>query len=322
MKAAAVDIGTNSVKMVIGWKDGDAIIVREAVPIITRLGKNTDATGQLDPVATERTLAALRHFREQASAEGVSLLRAVGTAALRDAVNGAEFLNRAEAILGGPVEVISGDREAELVYQAARSDARRLAPEASVIATTDVGGGSTEVVIGEGERPHFRRSLQIGAVRLTERALLSDPPSPSDRQAAVDLIEAILADVPMPFEPPVLIASGGTAASLGAMHLAEENPDFLRAVGATDFPERLHGVCLTAGEIERRIERLCELPLAERRTVPGLEPERADVIIAGALIQWRLLRHLGIDSLFVSAHGLRYGLLSTLLGDGNGGPTR
>lgn len=315
MKVAAVDIGTNSVKMVMGWQNQGQIEIMDVPPIVTRLGQGVDTAGRLDERAIERTLQALNTFAIQARNAGVTVIKAVGTSALRDASNGSEFVSKAENILGGTVEIISGDREARLVYGTARQEATTMAPDASTIVTTDVGGGSTEIVIGLSENILYCQSLQLGAVRLTERVLTSDSPTEKEVTTAMDIVDEALRDIPQISGDIAIIASGGTVANLGAMHIAEQSPAFSRQ----DTFRVLHGLSLTNQEIVARIHRLRVLTLSERRTVLGLEPDRADVIIAGAIIQARILHHLKVGTLFVSVRGLRYGLLYEMLASELGG---
>ena len=297
---AAVDIGTNSVKMAVG--DGEQILLDTVKT--TRLGKGVDATGQLDPEAMARTLAALAEFATQAQALGAERIAAVGTSALRDASNGPAFVVEATQVLGGPVEVISGEREAQLIYLAARRDTSLALPPDDLLATTDVGGGSSEVVLGQGDALQFFTSLQMGAVRLTERTQPSDPWIAPDLERAREIIGPFV--VALPHTPAlVVVSSGGTASYLAAMEQAE--------AGNASTREAIHGFRLTTSRLERRIALLAALPLAQRKSVPGLDPARADVIVAGALIQHALLLALGADTLIVSARGLRYGLMYGLI---------
>ncbi len=174
--AASVDIGTNSVKMTVA-RLGDRLEILADTTKITRLGKGVDASGRLDAEAMRRTLEALGEFAAEAKRLGAERIGAAGTSALRDAANGAEFVAEAERALGGTVEIISGDREAHLIYTAAQRDPDLSLPDAGTLAVMDIGGGSTEFVLGRNGVIVFRNSLQLGAVRLTERALPSDPPS-------------------------------------------------------------------------------------------------------------------------------------------------
>lgn len=308
---AAVDIGTNSVKMTVAQRGADgALNILFDGTTITRLGKGVDGSGRITDEAAERTLSALAEFGERARSLGAETVAAVGTSALRDATNGAEIVAEAERRLGGTVEIIAGEREAELTYRAARNDADIAratgAMTAALFATSDIGGGSTEIVQGVDADIIYAESIQIGAVRLSERAGLGDPITGESFQTALLLANAALADVPTPPAAlaPVLVASGGTAANLAAMEIA--------ARGESVTFDAVHASRLTREQIESRTVLLASLPLAERRNIPGLEPDRADVIVAGAIIQARVMARLGVDSLFVSLRGLRYGLLYEL----------
>ena len=313
--AAAIDIGTNSVKLTVGRYNGDRLEIVTDTTRITRLGKGVDAGGRLDSAAIDRTLDALHEFIQLAQAGGATRIAVIGTSALRDAANGAEFVDAARVALlpaHGTIEIIAGEREAALIYTAARRDPdlRRLTGGALAVAVTDVGGGSTEVVIGAGEAVQFAGSLQLGAVRLTERAgMVSDPPTDGELIAATAIARELLHAAPASTGGGVVVVgSGGTAANLAAMQWREENPETPLTI------DTLHGMTLTRAQITDRIARLAALPLAARRNTPGLEPDRADVIVAGAIIQAEALARLGADSLLVSLRGLRYGLLYELLG--------
>ncbi|MBC7805205.1 MAG: Ppx/GppA family phosphatase [Akkermansiaceae bacterium] len=305
---AAVDIGTNSVKMTVARRSADGVLnILFDETVITRLGKGVDSSGRITDEAAERTLSALAAFGGQARGLGAQTVAAVGTSALRDATNGAEIVAEAERRMGGTVEIIAGAREAGLTYRAARNDADIMRAGgiagAALFITSDIGGGSTEIVQGVDADIIYAESLQIGAVRLSERAGLGDPVTGEAFQAALLLANAALADVPTPPAAlaPVLVASGGTAANLAAMEIA--------ARGEAVTFDAVHASRLTREQIESRAAFLASLPLAERRKVPGLEPDRADVIVAGAIIQARVMARLGTDSLLVSLRGLRYGLL-------------
>jgi exopolyphosphatase/guanosine-5'-triphosphate,3'-diphosphate pyrophosphatase len=307
--AAAVDIGTNSVKITVGRREADGrVTVLLDQTSITRLGKGVDKTGRLDDEAMHRTLTALASFGQDARNLAAQTIAAVGTSALRDAANGPAFVRQAAGDLGGTVEVIAGEREASLVYASARHDADLHLPADATLVTIDIGGGSTEIVIGRGDDITFRDSLQLGAVRVTERTLPTDPPTADERNAAVKMIDDALGHVPTPEGTVLVVASGGTAANLAAMEIMAAP----RETKVT--PDTLHGTRLTLAQVEARIDSLAALPLTERKKTPGLEPDRADVIIAGMLVQARALHRFGVETLVVSARGLRFGLLYELLG--------
>ena len=301
---AAVDIGTNSVKLTVARVDGGRLDVLLDTTRITRLGKGVDAAGRLDPEAMRRTLEALDELAGRAWAVGAARIAAAGTSALRDAANGPEFVEQAEGILAGAIEIVTGDREAHLIHTAIRRDADLKLPEGLPLAVMDIGGGSTEFVLGTGATITYRNSLQIGAVRLTERALPSDPPTPSELRHAEHLVDAVLAQVPVAADSGdggiALVGSGGTIANVAAMEH-----------GALE-PAALHGMHLSRAQVEARVAALAPRTVAERKGIPGLEPERADVILAGALIQARAMHRLGARAVIVSVRNLRYGLLYEL----------
>jgi len=304
---AAVDIGTNSVKLTVARIEPSGLNVLFDTTKTTRLGKNVDAAGRLDPDAVQRTLDALAEYARVARDQhGAVRIAAVGTSALRDAANGPEFIARAGEILNNVVEIISGDREARLIHTAAARDPDLALPPRAPLVVMDIGGGSTEVVLGEGERITFRDSLQLGAVRLTERALPSDPPTKNELVRATQIADDALAAVPVPSAFATLVGSGGTIANIAALERATP------VSGDPAARAALHGLRLSRAQIEARIAFLAALTTRERRTLPGLEPDRADVIVAGALIQARALARLDASEVVVSLRGLRYGLLYEL----------
>ena len=305
MIVAAIDIGTNSVKLVVGEKTPDGVKTLYDGTRVTRLGQAVDAAGTLHPDAISRTVAALEELSRLAQSHGATKVSAVGTSALRDASDGPAFAARASEILGGPVEIVRGEREAELTFAAVSRD-----PDLNVsgaLVTTDIGGGSAEVVLGDAGGIRFSTSLQLGAVRLTERVEPSDPWTPADLARAEELVRKILVGLPSSDREATFVACGGTAANLAGVALA--------SVGEQVDVNAIHGVELHEHALTFWIEKLAALPLAERKAVLGLEPARAEVIVAGAMIQRSLLRHFRLDSLTVSARGLRYGLLYSLLED-------
>lgn len=302
---AAVDIGTNSVKLTVARHGDGRLDVLADTTKVTRLGKNVDAAGRLNEEAVARTLDALAEFARQARALGATRIAAVGTSALRDAANGADFVVRAQQTLSGSVEIIAGAREAALIYAAAQNDPDLSLTDGRSVATMDIGGGSTEFVLGENGAVVFSDSLQLGAVRLTERALFSDPPPPAEQARAAQIADEALGAVPVPAPPITVVGSGGTIANLAAMEQ-----------GLTSFtPGVLHGMRLTLDQIENRAAFLAARTVAQRRQTPGLEPDRADVILAGAVIQARALHRLGAPEIVVSVRGLRYGLLYELMSE-------
>lgn len=296
----AIDIGSNSVKMVIGDKNG--ILCEEVVQ--TRLGIGMDGGSELSAEAISHTEAALASFAVLATHYGATHRVAVATSALRDASNANAAIERFSTALGGTARVIGGDEEAALVFAAASMD-----PEFShfidgTVVATDVGGGSTEVVVGESGRMSFHTSLQLGAVRLSDRhGMLGDAVISGDQLAALDAdIAAVCSGLPEVPPDTVVISSGGTAANLGGAVLKGKK-------------HKMHGMLIDINDLQKLRDRLAALPLSERREHPGINPRRADVIVAGLSVQLGVMRVLGCRSLLLSLRGLRYGLLWSLLGE-------
>jgi exopolyphosphatase/guanosine-5'-triphosphate,3'-diphosphate pyrophosphatase len=300
--AGAVDIGTNTVLLVVAARDGGGgVRVLAERATITRLGQDVDRTRRIAPEAAERTLACLARYAEEMTRLGVERRAAVGTSALRDAGGGAELVDRAERLLGVRPRVIDGLEEAELGFAGATSGLG-LRGRVTVF---DVGGGSTEIITGTlAEPPVIERatSLDLGSVRLTERCVRTDPPSSGELGAVRGEVRAALtALVPPP--PAPLVGVAGTVTTLAAISQALDSYD----------AGRVHGSELDRDEVERLLDRLAALPLAQRKALPGLEPARADVIVAGAVLVAEVLAWSGAECLVVSDRGVRWGLLMRLL---------
>jgi exopolyphosphatase / guanosine-5'-triphosphate,3'-diphosphate pyrophosphatase len=305
-KVAAIDIGTNSVLLVIAAADavGRPLLQRAT---ITRLGEGVDETRRLAPAAVERNLRCLRAYADDLRAHGSPRLDVVGTSALRDAEGAGAFLDEAERILGARPRVIAGDEEARLTFRGALSG---LSLSGKLL-VFDIGGGSTELIVGDASGtapPESRVSLDIGSVRLFERHVRSDPPTRQELTAIeADITQALAAAGPLArvhaHEPLTLVGVAGTVTTLKAVELGMPSYD----------PDRVHGAVLTLSTVETLCVRLASLPLAERQQLPGLEPKRADVIVAGALIVRDLLRRAGAVEAIVSDRGVRFGLLEALI---------
>ncbi len=292
---AALDIGTNTLLLLIAEQsDGDLRAVYEDCQF-GRLGKGLDASGNLDPERVSESLQILRAYRDEMSARGVTRVAAVGTQALREAGNADTFLGPARDILGADVEVITGDREAELAHLAAAHAFPDLAAGTFVIA--DVGGGSTEIIVGNEGAVAWRKSVPIGSVRLAERHLKTDPPTAGEMRALLADIDDTLAPLDIPTGAPV-IGVAGTATTLATVELELEQYD----------PDAIQGLHLPLAAIDRQLAHYLELPIARRKHIPGLEPQRADVIPAGAAIFARLLHRARADALIINDRGVRWGV--------------
>ncbi len=309
-KVAAIDIGTNSVLLVIAAAEPGGVRPLLERATITRMGEGVDRARKLSPAAVARNLACLRSYAEDLRAHGQPRLDVVGTSALRDAQGAEEFLDEAERILGVRPRVIAGDEEARLTFRGALSGLSLSGP----LLVFDIGGGSTELIVGEagpGAAPQSRVSLDIGSVRLFERHVRQDPPAPGELAAIEAQIEQALASASplarLASGPPVtLVGVAGTVTTLKALELELARYD----------AARVHGSRLTLESVERLCGRLASLPLAERSQLPGLEPKRADVIVAGALIVRDLLRRAGPAGgrvAVVSDRGVRFGLLEAMI---------
>ncbi len=300
-RLAAIDIGTNSTKMTLADADdsGTLHIVQETAEI-TRLGAGVDAGKRLSDEAIARTLSVLARFAADARAQKAAEIVVVGTSALRDAANGPDFLARAQSETGLTIEIISGEREAQLAYAAVHADPDLGLPAGFSLVVFDIGGGSTELTLGGANGLERHVSLDIGAVRITERFLHSDPPTEAEKAEAVRFIQSALAAFSPPERQPILVGIGGSVVNLGAVTLAQSAPP----------PNDVHGVLLFASDAQNALSLFTSMPLAERRALPGLEPARADVIVGGAMIVTALLAHFHSDRFLISVRGLRYGLLA------------
>jgi exopolyphosphatase/guanosine-5'-triphosphate,3'-diphosphate pyrophosphatase len=304
---AAVDIGTNTTLLLLARRRGAEVEVIEEQAEITRLGRGIGqaeqdggtSRGSLAPEAIARTLEVLRRYASAAKAHGARIA-AVGTEALRRAANARDFLDPAGAILGTPIEVISGQREAALTFRAVEASFPDLvAAHAAVI---DIGGGSTEIVVVQEGRVTFEISLPVGSVRLTERHVKQDPPSEEEHRAIERDVAEKLASAAVPRfgagAKGTLIGVAGTVTTLAAM--AESL--------ATYDSARVHGYELHLEALDKEIGRLARAGEAERKTFVGLDPRRADVIFAGAIILRVIASHFAVDRIKVSDRGIRWGL--------------
>jgi len=298
VRLATIDIGTNTTLLLVAeMRDGQAHVLDERAEI-TRLGRGIGTGGDLGSAGIDRTLATLSDYAAIANKHGAAIW-AIGTEALRRAPNAADFLIPAGQVLGSPVEVIDGDREAALTFlAAARSFPAAVAGQAVVI---DIGGGSTEIIVAQAGQMQFRRSLPVGSVRLTERHVRSDPATPSELVAILDEVTQRLTDLAIPFPSgrATLVGTAGTVTSLAAMSL-----------GLTSYdPQLVHGYRLTAVALEKQIARLRPSTQAQRENMAGLDPKRADVILAGAVILHTIVTRMGVQEVLVSDRGIRWGLL-------------
>jgi len=281
---AVIDIGTNTTRLLVAQVEDGEVVELERRTIITRLGQGVDAAGRLADEAMDRVAEAIAGYREVIDRLGASKVVAVATSAMRDSENGPDFHDYLAEKYGVDARTISGDEEARLTFlgaTAGRNDDR----ETVVI---DIGGGSTEYVVGRaGEDPGFHTSTQMGSVRYTERFLRNDPPRREEMAAVADAVRKMVPSL----EAEHAIAVAGTATSLAAIDGAEE----------------VHGYRLNLASCERIAAMLAGKTVEERRNVPGLHPDRAPTIVAGAVILTESIRSLGLDEVEVSDRDILHG---------------
>jgi exopolyphosphatase/guanosine-5'-triphosphate,3'-diphosphate pyrophosphatase len=301
---AVVDVGTNSVKFHIGERRADGVwrtLVDRAE--ITRLGEGLTETGVLNPEPMERTIEAIAAMAGEAKRSGADDIAAVGTAVLRIAPNSTAFVAAVRAACGVEVEIVSGEEEARLAYLAAKSG---LGLTQGSLVVFDTGGGSSQFTFGHGEHVDEQFSVDVGAVRFTEHYGLSGRVSEDVLAAALDAIAAELTRLDGRPRPAALVALGGAATNLAAV----------KHELATYEPEVVQGTVLELAEIDRQIDLYRTRTVEERRRTVGLQPKRADVILAGACIVRTVVAKLGRESAVVSDRGLRHGLLVERFGRG------
>jgi exopolyphosphatase / guanosine-5'-triphosphate,3'-diphosphate pyrophosphatase len=308
MRVAVVDIGTNSTRLLIADVDptGGSITDLLRKSRVTRLGAGVDSGGTLSTEAVERTCAVLADYRELIDRHGCEANLAVLTSAVRDASNGADFTARVRRDYGLDARALSGDEEAQLTFLGAMSD-REPDPDPTVV--IDIGGGSTEFVVGHDRTAGFHTSLQAGVVRMSERHIHSDPPAPSELQSLAEDTRAIyLAGLPPQERAPVRrgIAVAGTATSAAAID-QELNPY---------DPARVHRYPLQLATVELLLARLADMNEARRREVVGLHPDRAPTIVAGMILLSEAMRAFELDVVEVSEHDILRGGVLRLAGLG------
>lgn len=309
---AAVDCGTNSTRLLVAGPDGATL---ERTMVITRLGRGVDEARCLADDAMARTLDVLSGYRAVIDRHGASRARAVATSAVRDAANGGEFLDRASVVLGVRPELLSGQAEGTLSFRGATSG---LDPAEGPFLVVDVGGGSTELVLGGGAAPApVAVSMDVGCVRVTERFLTSDPPAPAELRAGRDAVSALLAGAAGQLDE--LATRNGSERVAAARRLVGlagtvSTAAVLDAGAETYSRDAVHHRVLRRDGVHAQLERLAAMDHASRLRVPGLEPERADVIVGGLLVLVTVMEHFGFDELLVSEADILDGIVIGLLG--------
>ena len=293
MRVGVVDLGTNSTRLLIADVDDGKVDELTRRVEITRLGEAVDAGGRLLPDAERRVRWCLDAYRHDLEAFAPDRTIAIGTSALRDAENGVQFLHEIGQEYGFVTRLVSGEEEAELTFRGVLSD-RRLSDATLVV---DIGGGSTELTLGGNAGPVFSRSFQLGCVRLTERFLASDPPTPGELERSAAYVREELPAL----EPVDAVGVSGTITTIAALDLQLAEYDAARVHG--------HRIALTA--VAHQLDRLAALTTAERTRIPTMEPGRAPVIVAGALILLEVMTAYRLEGIEASERDLLHGAALT-----------
>lgn len=291
MRVAVIDCGTNSVRLLVadaGENGGLAEVTRELE--LTRLGQGVDATGQFAPEALQRTLDAVAKYAQIIADNEVDVVRFVATSAARDATNRDEFFEGVRARLGIPAEIISGDEEARLSFAGALS---ALPSSPSPVLVIDIGGGSTELVVGRDGEIQFAKSLNMGSVRLRERLLHSDPPTADEIDSARAFVDGMLDASGCPFDQvQSFIGVAGTVTTLSGAYQRLDVYD--RA--------KVHGSSLSGNDLAMLSQQLCSWSVEEAlRYCPSIQPKRAEVICGGSIVAERIAARVGVDMVISEA---------------------
>ncbi|MBO7431105.1 MAG: Ppx/GppA family phosphatase [Spirochaetia bacterium] len=296
-RKAIIDIGSNSIKFFVGELAEDKTIKTVLdTNDIARLGEGLDATGLISPEAMERNVASVAAFAAKAKELGADQIVSVGTMALRKAGNSDIFVKKVKEACGVDVKIIPGEEEARLSYLAILSGLT-LDKDADLV-VFDTGGGSTEFIYGKGTEMVKRFSVNLGAVRITENYFKSDPVTQEEVKAAIAQIDKEFAEAGVVGKPAQLVGMGGTVTSMGAVKHKMVKYD----------PAVIQGSRLLKKDIEEQIAEYSSRTIEQRKELPGLQPKRADVILAGACILKVITDRLGADGLTISDRGLRHGL--------------
>ena len=302
---AAIDVGTNTIRLTVAEvQDDDTYRILDEEREMVRLGEKLDRTGRLSDAAVERALAAIGKMKAIASGFKVTQIRAIATSAVREAANGRSFIREVSRQHKVRIDVISGDEEAQLAF---RSAARHFDLEGRSTAVVDIGGGSVEVILSAGTAIDQVYSLPLGAVRVTERFVRSDPLREKHWKVMKQEIDrGIRGVIRQPaHRAEIMVGSGGTFTALA--HMSKWQREGRHG--------SVQGYILTQAEVIHLLDRLREAPLEARRQMQGLSPDRADIIVAGASVIARLMKRLGTHQILVNERGIRDGLLLQMISD-------
>ncbi len=301
-RRAVIDVGTNSVKLLVADVEERAVIPIFEESEQTRLGRGFYETHLLQREAIEDTAVAVARFAGVARHKEPLSIRVIATSAARDAINKHELLDAIKRASGLDVEIISGEQEADLVYQGVRSDPSLVGKRLLIL---DVGGGSSEFIIGENEHPEFARSFPLGSVRLLENLRPSDPPTKNEKNHCRDYLRQFFLEHIRPAIAPALAQGKGAAQLIGTGGAATI---LARMEYTLDKYHRheIEGAIISLESVRRWMEKLWSMPLQERRQIVGLPKKRADVILTGMAIYETILQEFGFAEVRASTRGLRF----------------
>jgi exopolyphosphatase/guanosine-5'-triphosphate,3'-diphosphate pyrophosphatase len=300
-RVAAIDVGTNSTRLLVAEEDPDLFRTIERRMVITRLGQGVDRTRRLQPEALHRTLNVVADYAASCGELGVGRLRVTGTSAVRDAINRDEFFEGVRKLTGEAPELLSGEEEARATFLGVHSDMGGEDP----ILVVDIGGGSTELIYGDAN-PRSLISLDLGCVRMYEKHLASDPPTPEELTGLQAEVARQLVRAKEALAAPAgtrLVGVAGTVTQLATLKAGLPHED----------PEIVHHMVLSHGDVRRLARRLASLPWEQRRRVKGLVPGRVDVIVAGAEILLAVMEAFDAGEVLVSEKDILDGLVIQLL---------
>jgi exopolyphosphatase / guanosine-5'-triphosphate,3'-diphosphate pyrophosphatase len=288
-RVAAVDLGTNSTRLLVADVDGDRLEEVSRRLTITRLGEGVDERRRLLPVAIARVRNCLAEYRQELESRGAERTLCIATSSVRDAENGEAFLGEIEWSYGFTTRLLSGTEEAAMMIRGVTSGR----PALDDVLVVDIGGGSTELVLADDGEVAFSTSLDVGCVRVTERFLGSDPPSQAELDAASGYVRSLLPEL----EARRAIGVAGTITTLATLDLGDMEYD----------PARTHGHRIASTSVDAQLERLAAMTTGQRTSVPGIEPGRAPVIVAGIVVLREVLSAYGLKEIEVSERDVLHG---------------
>jgi len=296
-RVAVVDVGSNSTRLLVADVAADRVVELERQSRVTRLGRGVDLTGQLSTEAIEAACEAIADYVAICHGRDVEKIEAIATSAVRDASNGEAFVAELRERFALSARVLDGEEEARLTYTGATFERPPTEPTLVI----DIGGGSTELVVGSGREIAFHASLQVGVVRHTERHIASDPPTPNELEALAADVRTLIESA-VDADPAAKARTGtavaGTPTSLASIELGLEPYD----------PAQVHGRTLDLRSIQRLLSQLASAPLSKRAEIPGLHPDRAQSIVAGVVILVEAMRAFDLEQIEVSEHDILYGV--------------